>query len=75
VKSGPEKAEMRKFLLVIWLADSAILAFLLGCILLHKGSPGLAKLMGDLGAIWGGSGVWLGSLTWKAKERKIKKAE
>jgi len=59
---------MRKFLLIIWLTDSAVLAFLLGDILLHGNSPSLAKSIGDLGAIWGGSGVWLGSLTWKARE-------
>jgi len=66
---------MRRFLWIVWLADSAVLAYLLAYILLQGSTPDRAKLMGDLGAIWGGSGVWLGSLTWKAKKQSVKKQE
>jgi hypothetical protein len=61
--------------LIVWLADSAVLAFLLGDIFLHGNTPELASLVGDLGALWGGSGVWLGSLTWKAKKQSVKRPE
>ena len=61
---------LRKFLFIVWLVDSALLAFLFGYIFLHGSTPDRARLAGDLGTIWGGSGAVLAVLTWKAKKQK-----
>ncbi len=58
-------------LLVVWLLDSAALAWLFGSILLYGGSPEATELGGVLGKIWGGCAATYGwnliSSKWKAR--------
>lgn len=67
---------MRKLFFVIWILDTAALAWLFGYILLHGSTPDRTDLAGDLGAIWGGLaaiGGWtLISSKWKARKQDEK---
>ena len=67
-----------KILLIVWLLDSAALAWLLVDIRLHGGSPGpgATQLAGTLGKIWGACTVLYGwhfiESKWKARgQRRI----
>lgn len=64
---------MRKFALLVWLADSGALVFLLVYIWLNGNSPDRSTLAGDLGMIWGAIGAAIGydfvKTKWKARNK------
>jgi hypothetical protein len=64
----PERTKLRKFLVIVWLLDSAALIVLFAVILLKGQTPNRIDLTGDLGVIWGGIGGFLMWLKWKAKK-------
>jgi hypothetical protein len=64
---------LRKFLFIAWLVDSAGLVWLFGYMLLYGSNSDLVTLAGNLGAIWGAIGAWLGgsmlNAKWKARKK------
>jgi hypothetical protein len=65
----PEGTKIRKFLLIVWLVDSAALVAIFAVILLQGHTPDRIDLAGDLGAIWGGIAGFLIWSKWKARKQ------
>jgi hypothetical protein len=58
-----------RFLFIVWLADSIIFAGLFVYVLLHGSTPDRTQLMGDLGAVWGGTAAFLVGPFWRMMKR------
>lgn len=61
----PSSSIPTKLLFAAWLVVTALFAYSFVDIILHGGAPETTKMMGDLGAVWGGIGAFLIGPGWK----------
>jgi len=65
----PPSSIPTRLLFIAWIVVSVIIASSFVDIMLHGSNPENSKMMGDLGAVWGGLGGFLISPGWKAFKR------
>lgn len=54
-----------RILFIVWLTDSVIFTWLFIYIVRHGSTPDRTQLMGELGAVWGGTAAFLIGPSWK----------